>query len=321
MNSFVPHPLLANPHAQSIGGYLLKRRRGVQFTRERIETPDGDFVDVDFADVPGHAWNEFAEDAPVGLLLHGLEGCSTSSYMFELYRQLVNRGIRPVGMNYCFCSGEVNRTNRLYHAGATEDVALVLDVLHQRFPDVALVAVGVSLGANLLLKLLGEQGNTTHLSRAAVISPPFDLAQGIPTFDNGSGRFYAQRLLKTLREKVMQKEVQLRGVVDVERVLKVNTVFEFDDLFTARLHGFRDAVDYYARSSSGQFLPDIRIPMLIIRSEDDPFFPPTEIPHDVIAANPYLTALITKCGGHVGFIGKGLTFWAEGTAAQWVAQV
>lgn len=318
---FQPHFLFHNPHAQSIGGHLLKRRHGIRLVRERIETPDGDFLDIDFADVPGREWAMLGADAPIALLLHGLEGSSGSGYMWELYRQMAARGIRPVGMNYRFCSGEVNRTTRLYHAGATDDVALVLAHLRRRFRGVPLVAVGVSLGANLLLKLLGEQGATTLLSRAAAISPPFELSEGLTVFDDGSGKIYAQNLLQSLKSKVRQKAA-VTGFpdrIDVARVLQVKKVAEFDDLFTAKLHGFRDKEDYYRQNSCAQFLPTIKIPTLMIRAVDDPFFSATEIPYAIIEANPCLTLSLSDKGGHCGFIGQH-GFWAESTAADFVSK-
>lgn len=320
--SFRPHILFHNAHAQSIGGHLLKWQNGVRLVRERINTPDGDFLDIDYADVPGREWALLGSTAPIALILHGLEGSSSSGYMWELYRQMAARGIRPVGMNYRFCSGEVNRTHRLYHAGATDDVAWVLDHLRSRFGGVPLVSVGVSLGANLLLKLLGEQGVTTPLSRAAVISPPFDLSEGLSVFDEGSGRIYAQNLLRSLKSKVRQKAAVggFPAHIEVGRVLNVKKVADFDDLFTARLHGFRDREDYYRQNSSAQFFPAIRIPTLILRSIDDPFFSPTEIPYEAIEKNDCLTLLLTQKGGHCGFIGP-RGFWAEQTAAEFTVGV
>jgi uncharacterized protein len=324
MNSqpFEPHFLLQHPHVQSIGGHLVKRRKGIRLLRERINTPDGDFIDLDYADVPGYEWSELSPTAPIALLLHGLEGSSGSGYMWELYRQMAQRGIRPVGMNYRFCSGEVNRTHRLYHAGATDDVALVLEHLRSTFEGVPLVAVGVSLGANLLLKLLGEQGETTPLARAAAISPPFELSEGLSVFDDGSGRIYAQNLLRSLKKKVRQKAkvVGFPPQIDVEQVLNVNKVAEFDDLFTSKLHGFRDKEDYYAQCSCAQFLPDIKIPTLMIRAVDDPFFSPSEIPYNTINANPNLSLLLSDKGGHCGFLGKD-GFWAERTVAEFTAKL
>lgn len=320
--TFRPHWLFHNAHAQSIGGHLLKRQNGVHLVRERIDTPDGDFLDLDYADVPGREWAILGATAPIALILHGLEGSSGSGYMWELYRQMALRGIRPVGMNYRFCSGEVNRTHRLYHAGATDDVAHVLAHLRSRFGGVPLVAVGVSLGANLLLKLLGEQGATTYLSRAAAISPPFELSEGLSVFDDGSGRIYAQNLLRSLKAKVRQKAA-VGGFpphIEVERVLNVKKVADFDDLLTAKLHGFRDKEDYYKQNSCAQFLPAIRIPTLILRAIDDPFFSPTEIPYETIEKNDCLTLLLSQKGGHCGFIGQH-GFWAEQMAAEFMVGI
>jgi predicted alpha/beta-fold hydrolase len=319
--TFQPHPLLANAHVQSIGGHWLKRRKGIQLRRERIELPDGDFLDIDYAEVPGRAWSSFLPDAPIALMLHGLEGSSGSGYMWELYRQMAARGIRPIGINYRFCSGEVNRTQRLYHSGATGDVAVVLAHLRQKFPNAPLMAVGISLGANLLLKLLGEQGEQTLLQRAAAISPPFQLDVGLSVFDEGSGRIYAQNLLRSLKAKVRRK-AEADGFppfIEVERILNVTKVGEFDDLLTAKLHGFRDKEDYYQHCSCAQYLPHIRIPTLVMRSTDDPFFDASEIPHQTFEQHPFLKLILTEYGGHCGFIARH-GFWAEETAANFVAE-
>jgi predicted alpha/beta-fold hydrolase len=190
---FTPAVGLANPHAQTLFAAAWKGQRGVSFQRTRIDTPDGDFIDMDLAVVAGV---DLPPDAPVALLLHGLEGSARRPYALTMYRQLAQRGIRAAGMNYRSCSGEINRTARSYHAGATDDVALAHAWLDSRFPSVAKGMVGVSLGGNMLLKYLGERGGemSIRLRAAVAISPPFDLALGGEQLNQGLSQRYVAQL-------------------------------------------------------------------------------------------------------------------------------
>jgi predicted alpha/beta-fold hydrolase len=318
---FRPSPLWLNPHAQTILANSLRSMDGVAYRRVRLDTPDGDFLDLDFTSVPGIALDE---QAPLVLLLHGLEGSARRGYAAETYKQLARRGVRAVGMNYRSCSGELNRTSTLYHAGKTDDVAHVLAWLDKLFPDVAKGLVGFSLGANMLLKYLGEQGDKALVQAAAAVSPPFDLGRIARTFHLGSGRPYASRFMKSLRYKALSHARNNGGNIDVRRVLNAKTMADFDDAVTAPLHGFRDADDYYARNSSGQFLPGIRVPTLVIRAIDDPFFG-SDLPHMALAANEKLLPLLLPHGGHVAFA-EGLwpyrfRYWAERQAARFLAEL
>ncbi len=223
---------------------MVRSKRGVFFYRERIDTPDGDFLDLDVAGVIG---KPLPDGAPVVLLLHGLEGNARQPYALEIYRQLAERGVRSVGMNFRSCSGEINRTARMYHAGATDDMALVHDWLDRRFPGVPKGMVGVSLGANMLLKYLGERGAelAIRLRAAAVISPPFDLALGAAQIEIRPRRLYMNGFLKSIQAKVKAKaeagESQIDRHVDVQAALAAQTLRELDEVCTAPLHGFRDA--------------------------------------------------------------------------------
>ena len=325
--SFTPEPFnppkwLHGGHIQSVMGHLLKRGSGVKLTRARLDTPDGDFIDIDFAsvkDIP------LGDDAPVVFVLHGLEGSAEAVYAQLLFTHLAQHGMRVVCINYRSCSGIMNRTARFYHAGATDDVRFVHDVLLKLYPNVPHGLVGISLGANMLLKYLGEDGGERsqipQIRAAVAISPFFDMNRSSAAFDEGGGRFYAQRLLRSLKSKVELNAHILREHVDIDRVLNAKTVREFDHYGTAQLHGFKDAADYYTRNSSGQFLADIGVPTLLIRSLDDPFFEPTDIPHDTIANNPNLHPAFTETGGHVGFVAGLRDFWAEKQAARFLAQM
>jgi predicted alpha/beta-fold hydrolase len=317
---FRPAPGMANPHAQTIGGRYLRPRAPVPFRRERVETPDGDFLDLDFAELPGASWAD--ADAPVTVILHGLEGCSRSGYVLQTMRELAGRGIRAAAMNFRTCGGEPNRLARFYHSGETGDLGFVLRLLAERYPGAPLLAVGFSLGGNVLLKYLGESG-AAALPRAAVaVSVPFDLAAGARSLERGMGRLYTGRFLRTLRRKYLQKRPLIGDAVDHGRVLAARTFREFDDAATAPLHGFRDADHYYASSSSAFHLAGIRVPTLLLHSADDPFLPADAIPRAAARENPCITAAFTEHGGHVGFVGGtpwAPEFWAEAEAARFLA--
>jgi uncharacterized protein len=312
--SFRPAWWLPGPHAQTIAGRLLRRPRLPAFRRERVDTPDGDFVDLDFA--PGGR-----ADAPLVLVLHGLEGSARRGYAIHTYDQLARHGLRAVGLNFRSCSGEPNRVARLYHSGETDDLRFILAELARR-GDPASAAIGFSLGGNALLKFLGEEGNGAPIRAAGAVSVPYDLAAGADELDRTRmGRFYTRRFLAPLVAKANAKAALLRDHCDLERVRSARSFREFDDAATAPIHGFADAADYYARSSSAFFLERIRIPTLLVHAADDPFLPAAALPRAAIDANPCLETAFTAGGGHVGFVTGppwAPRFWAEETVAEYV---
>jgi hypothetical protein len=319
LEPFHPARGIANCHIQTVAGRYGRRPDGIIFHRWRIDTADGDFLDLDFPEVAGFLPEE---NAPLVIVLHGLEGSSRSGYAYETYRQLAQRGIRSVGMNYRSCSGVINRTAHSYHAGFTEDLDFVVGQLQRWFPGLPLAAVGFSLGANILLKYVGEQGDGVKLQTAVAISPPFALERSTQNVGSSFTQLYLRYFMRALREKVQARATLLDGRVDIERALAAQTFRELDEALTVPLYGFADLADYYERCSSGRYLPHIQIPTLIIRSLDDPLFDPTDVPHQALAANPFLHAAITDYGGHVGFAEgqpRSLTWWAERQAARFLA--
>ena len=321
---YVPAWWLPGAHAQTVAGRYLRPKTGVRYRRERIDTPDGDFVDLDFATVHGSPAPAPGDDAPVALVVHGLEGSASSAYVLETSRALWDRGVRAVAMNFRACSGEPNRLARFYHAGDTGDVAHVLDLLAGRFPGVPLAAVGFSLGANVLLKYLGERGDQARVRVAAGVSIPFDLGAGADKLQaTAMGRLYTGIFVRSLKRKFRQKGRLTADACDARRVLAARSFREFDDAATARLHGFSGVDEYYGTSSCAQFLPRIRVSTLVVHAEDDPFVPVDAIPRDALRANSHLTAAITPHGGHVGFIAGPPwrpRFWAEAEVARFVAE-
>lgn len=326
-DEFRPAWWLPGPHAQTLGARLLRLRVGEgRLRRERIELPDGDFVDLDFADADA--------TAPLVVVLHGLEGSARSGYALELYRALGGVGLQAVGLNFRSCSGALNRLPRLYHSGETGDLAFVLRWLADRFPGRTLGAAGFSLGGNVLLKYLGEVGGSgaraaadgpdpaPRVRAAVAISVPFDLAAGAQRLERGFSRAYRRYLVGKLKRKTLAKAALLDGLVDLKHVRRSRSFAEFDDAATAPLHGFADAQDYYARSSSAGYLAAVRTPTLLIHAVDDPFLPEAALPRAAVAGSASLQAEFTQGGGHVGFVAGppwAPVFWAERRAARFLA--
>jgi predicted alpha/beta-fold hydrolase len=311
---------LRGAHAQTIAGRLLRRPRPPAFRRTRIDTPDGDFVDIDAA--PPHE-----AERPLVLLLHGLEGSARRGYAINTYRALARHGLRGAGLNFRSCSGEPNRAARFYHSGDSDELRFVLDAVAHALGAPVRAAIGFSLGGNVLLKYLGEEGDAAarRLAGAVAVSVPFDLGAGARSMERSvMGRFYMGHFMKSLVSKAVAKRTLLEGRIDLARVAAARTFREFDDAATAPLHGFASADDYYARSSSGPLLPRIRVPTLLLHAMDDPFLPAAVLPVSAIEANPCLLAGITATGGHVGFLHGppwALRFWAEEQAARYLARV
>jgi hypothetical protein len=309
---------LPGAHAQTIAGRLLREKDGSFLRRERIDTPDGDFLDLDFTSraTPGN---------PVVLVLHGLEGSSRRGYALQTYRELDTRGIGAVGLNFRSCSGEPNRLARSYHSGETGDLAFVLEWLTRRLPGSPIAVIGFSLGGNVLLKWLGEQRDEARarVVACAAVSVPFDLAECERALDSTTmGRFYVRRFLKTLIAKVDAKAHIIGDTIDLARVRAAASFRAFDDAATAPLHGFASADEYYALSSSAGFLAHVRVPVLVIHAGDDPFMPGERAPLDAIRSNRAFDPVVTRRGGHVGFIAGSpwaAQYWAEREAAEYLA--
>jgi predicted alpha/beta-fold hydrolase len=296
-------------HLQTLWGPLLRHWRRPPLRRERLETPDGDFVDLDWlADAP--------ESGPLILILHGLEGSSRSHYARGLLRGAGRLGCRPAVMHFRSCSGEVNRLPRLYHSGETGDLEWVLEQLRKREGDPRIGLIGISLGGNVVLKWLGEQGDAAPgaVAGAVAISTPFDLAACAAVLDRGFNRaVYTGSFLRTMKAKVRAKTHLYDGRIDVPAVLRSRTFAEYDRRFTAPLNGFADERDYWSRASSGPYLERIRRPTLLINAANDPFLPGVHLPVAAVARSRWLEAAFVEQGGHVGFLDGPLggSSWAE----------
>ena len=315
--AFEPYPGLANPHAQTIAARLIRARFQAAYSRTRVATPDGDFIDLDVA-------GPTDSRGPVCLILHGLEGCSSSGYVLSASRALGRRGISSVAMNFRSCSGEPNRAAHSYHAGKTDDIQLALEWLARRFPEAGRGVLGFSLGGNALLKYLGEAGEGAfpQVDAAVTVSAPFDLASSARVMESGASRIYARHFLRSMRRKVREKAERFPDAFDLAAVDRARTLRAFDEAVTAPIHGFADADDYYDTCSSRRFLDAIRLPTALIQSRDDPLVPPDTIPWDALDRNRTLRAVVTERGGHVGFLTRGVgpapSLWAEAQAARFL---
>lgn len=268
-------------------------------------------------------------DGPVGspqlLVVHGLEGSSDRKYVRGLLALAAQRGWRGVAMNLRSCSGTLNRAPRLYHSGETGDLGWVIGELCKREPGAPILPVGVSLGGNLLLKWLGEQADEApdEVRAAVAISTPFDLTAAAAKMSSGLGRVYTHFFLRTMKPKALAKAAEYPGLLDADAIRRARTWRQYDDAVTAPLHGFKDADDYWARSSSTRYLERVRRPVLLISARDDPFIPAHALPEEQVQRSEWLHAEFTDRGGHAGFIAGRVPwrprYWAEERAVEFLA--
>ncbi len=291
---FNPHFLFKNKHFNTLYRYLMTNDK-VSFKRERISTKDKDFLDLDISSV---------QSDKVIIVIHGLEGSSQSSYIQSLTPLANKKNIDVVAVNLRGCSGAPNLKLSSYHSGKTEDLLTVIEYITAKNIYQSINLVGYSLGGNIVLKFMGEFSDTyaQNINAAVGISVPCDLKSSGVEIDKFSNRFYQKNFLKTLKAKTREKldrfpEANLQS----KKILKARNFFEFDEYFTSVAHGFKDANDYYEKSSSKAYIPIIKKPSLLISALDDPFLSPACYPFDEAKANPNFQLLTPRYGGHVGF--------------------
>ena len=288
---------LPGGHLQTIYARTLAKHYTVYFRRERWETPDQDFIDLDWLD-------QEAADGKLVVLFHGLEGGSQSHYARALMEKVRDHGWCGVVPHFRGCSGEANRLARSYHSGDSREIDWILRRLKSENPRRAICVVGVSLGGNMMLKWLGEEGVAARsiVERTVAVSVPMDLAAAARALDSGvKSLFYTSHFLNLLRPMALAKIAAHQLAIDARAIRASLTFREFDDLFTAPVHGFKDAVDYWTRASSKPWLREIKVPTLLINARNDPFLPESALPSaaEVSAA---VTLEYPKSGGHVGFV-------------------
>ena len=299
-SGFKPHWLLRSPHLQTLWP-VLARRKPPAGRRERLELPDGDFLDLLWFDGQG----------PLVIVMHGLEGSIESHYAAAMMHSLRQHGFTGLFMHFRGCSGEPNRLDRAYHSGETADFMAVLEHAVAMSGKPLHAAIGYSLGGNVLLKWLGETGESAPLERAVAVSVPFRLEAAGQRLERGFSRLYQNHLMEKMRNGYKARFEMRPSPLDVD-VESLRTFWQFDDQVTAPLHGFAGADDYYRRCSSRQFLKCIARPTLILHAEDDPFMFPETVPGEE-ELSPQVTLELSRHGGHVGFIGGTLlpTRWLE----------
>ncbi len=296
---------LPGGHAQTIYPFFLPRP-AVDYRRERVDTPDGDFWDLDWQDAPAAAAGS-APPAPTVVLFHGLEGGSGSHYARTLMAHLAKLGWRGVIPHFRGCSGEPNRQPRAYHSGDHEEIGAMLAAVRARIGARGaagpLYAVGVSLGGSALVNWLGRAGHDagTMLDAAAAVSAPLDLTRCGIAIGTGLNRIYATHFLWTLRPKSLAMAGRFPGTLDADRIRRARSMHDFDDAVTAKLHGFEGTADYWHRASSKPWLRHVAIPTLVVNARNDPFVPADSLPG---AADVGADVLLEQPdgGGHVGFL-------------------
>ena len=315
-SGFRPHPLLRNPHLQTLLPTLT--RPPLEIRRERLELADGDFVDLGWS-------GNTAGRGPLAILLHGLTGGFESKYLRGTARRLIARGWRTVALQFRGAGGVPNRLPRCYNHGDTEDLLHLCRELRRREPSTPLFAAGWSMGANILLKALGEAGDDTPLSAAAAACAPFQLEPCAEVLRRGFARVYQNHLIGNLGANLRLKHgpVELLPGADLAAALGAADFFAFDNAYTAPMNGYRDAHDYYTRSSCGPFLKHIRRPTLVVNTLDDPFMRPDIIPAATELA-PAVTLELARHGGHIGFIGMsrggGPRWWLDERLSEYLLE-
>ncbi len=312
-SSFKPAWWLPNGHLQTLWPTLFRCIPLPPGHHETITTPDGDILELDWC----------GQQGPLVIILHGLTGSFRSQYVRGLQWALLQRGWRSAVLNFRGCGRQLNLSSRCYHSGETADLNFFYHWLKARKPHIPLAAVGFSLGGNVLLKWLGEQGNRVDLFAACAVSVPLELAKCADTMDKGLSRIYRNRLLKELKQYINAKirHLERLGRAGEAGRLKalgdlsdIHSFWEYDDRVIAGLYPFRDVHDYYQRCSSRWFLSRIRIPTLLIQARDDPFMTADVIPPPE-DTSPWVMLEVSETGGHVGFVEArpplGAAYWLE----------
>ena len=312
-STFKPPAFLRNGHVQTIIGAFLRRDRQVVFQPERLELADRDFLDL--------RWLRQKHDR-LAILSHGLEGSADQGYIRGMAATLSADGWDVLAWHFRGCGEEPNRLVRLYHSGATEDLSAV--VVHAAASYSRIALIGFSLGGNLTLKYLGEAPPHRAVVAAAAISAPVDLAASARMLDQSwSNRIYLRRFISSLVAKVEAKALRFPDQIDARGSRALRTFQEFDDRYTSRLHGFRDAADYWKQASARQYLHQITVPALLLNARNDPFLAPECFPFPEAEKNPCLFFEAPESGGHLGFLefAGGLRPWFEHRITEFLAEV
>ena len=295
-----------NGHLQSIYPTIFRKVGGVHYRRERIITPDDDFLDLD--------WMSGKSDR-LTIISHGLEGNSSRAYVKGMVKAVTDAGFDALAWNFRGCGGTINRQPQLYHSGSYKDLETVIEHVFQHCEYREINLIGFSMGGNISLIYLGHKDSTVDLriKKCIVFSVPCDLKAGSEQIGKPTNQIYMERFLRLLHEKIKAKKVTFPGLFDDRDYSTIKNFYDFDNRYTAPLHGFVDADDYWRQSSSKQFIKSIQVPTLLVSALDDPFLAPACYPFRESAANPYVSLETPKHGGHVGFVSfnRNNLYWSE----------
>jgi predicted alpha/beta-fold hydrolase len=313
MISYQPPPFFRNPHLQTLFPTLFRRVPGISYTRERISTPDDDFLDLD--------WVRRGSNRLV-VVSHGLEGDSQRAYVKGMVRAALKQGFDALAWNFRGCSGVPNRQPRLYHSGSDNDLETVLRHVLEHCDYRAIALVGFSMGGNVSLVYLGRRQHAIdpRIKCCVAFSVPGDLADCSRALARPENRIYMKRFLKMLHAKVRMGQERFPELINDRDYHLIRNFYDFDNRYTAPLHGFKDAEDYWRQCSAARFIPGIRIPTLLVSALDDPFLGPGCYPRKEAAANPVFTFETPAHGGHVGFVSfnREKIYWSETRALAFI---
>ncbi|MBN3581991.1 alpha/beta fold hydrolase [Algoriphagus aestuarii] len=300
-----PPTFLFNGHLETIVPSIYRKIEGVHYQREKIDTPDGDFLNLD--------WSKVGSEKLL-VISHGLEGDSQRHYVRGLVKLFNQHQIDVMVWNNRTCGGEINNLPILYHHGASYDLETAIKHVLKTSSYQQLFLAGISMGGAQTLKYLGEKGVTlpVEIKKAAVYSTPCNLPSSVATLKLKANLFYKKRFLGKLKKKIIAKGTQFPDLIDLKLLEKINDFDQFDTLITAKLHGFKDAEDFYQSVSADNWMKNINIPTLVLNAKNDPLLGPECYPVDLAKVKPELFLEMPKRGGHTGFVWKGKEFtWAE----------
>lgn len=299
--SYIAPFWLPGGNLQTLHSALLTSSPKISYRRERWELPDGDFIDVDWVEP-----KVMANNKPIVVLFHGLEGSSQSPYAKSVMAATQAKGWRGVIIHFRGCSGEPNRLPRVYYASDSPEIEMLLTRIRKNAPLAPIYAVGFSLGGNALLKWLGESGEHANIiiDSAAAVSAPMDLAATPDALDKGLNRYlYTPSFVHSTRKKALDILERFPGIIDKEKINAAKTIRDIDNAATAVLYGAIDADDYYTKNASKPWLNKINLPTLILNAKNDPFIPSETLPK-LTEVSPTVTLEYPNTGGHVGFLGR-----------------
>jgi uncharacterized protein len=307
---YSPNLMFRNGHISTMYPFLFRSPPKPNYVRERWNTPDHDFIDVDTI---------LKGSSKAIILLHGLEGSASSQYILGVIASLDQTNLDIYALNHRSCSGEPNLTSTMYHSGFTIDLAMMIDSLSVKYDDIALV--GYSLGGNIILKYLGNYPVPNQVKTAIAISVPVDLTSSAVRLNHWSNTPYAIQFLLSLNKKAQAKSKQFPTILTRNNYLNISTLRSYDDIVTAPLHGYEDANDYYLRASSKPELSVISVPTLLINAENDSFLAPPCFPFEIADGHPNFHLLSLKYGGHVGFSEMfSSTYWSDNIVNDWLSK-